>query len=121
MSTDRPPPDDAADRMRAIAERARRRSTQATELARLTALEIEAFGNGDVETITRLVRTGIDRAVDASAAWHSQELARTVEALDGLRAELEASKGARTAMRLTVLRYLRGDLDERALRAVLFA
>lgn len=121
MTTDRPPPDDAAERMRAIAARARRRSTQATELARLTALEIEAFGAGDVETITRLVRTGIDRAVDASAAWHSQELAKTVDELDRVRAELEASKGARTALRLAVLRYLRGELDERELRAVLFA
>jgi hypothetical protein len=107
VSTDRPPPDDAAERMEAIAERARRRSTQRTELADMAALEIAAFGNGDEKAISRIVRTWIDRAVDASAQWHSEELARIVNELADERKRIERLEAERDAYKRQLQAVLR--------------
>jgi hypothetical protein len=130
MTTDRPPPDDAAERMLEIARRARRRSTQVTQLAELAALELDTVG-ADAGSRATLIRGYLDRAVDAATQWHSEQLARVMDELaaaresaaeaDRLRARAEAAERHRRDLQRAVLRYLRGEIEESDLRAALYA
>lgn len=120
MTTDRPPTDDAAEKMLAIAKEARRRSTEVTHLAELCALEINAFAAGDVGAMTTLIRKCVDRAIDAAARWHSEQLAVVVVELDETRKQRDAAGEKLRALRMSVLRHLRGDATARELRDLVF-
>ena len=114
MSTDRPPPDDVAEQMEAIAERGRRRSTEVTQLAELCALEIEAFGqNQGTAGIAKIVRAWIDRAVDASAEWHSRELARIVDELADERKRIIKLEHERDGLKRQLRHGIRKRNEER--------
>jgi len=113
MSTDRPPPDDAAERMRTIAVRARRASTKVTELARLCALEILAFAGQDEDSIAKLVRPYLDRAVDAAAAWHATQLEELVEELADARRLAERLRAEAQSLKAQLRLRLRGRSDGR--------